>query len=107
MQNKQTSKKYPIDEESLGKYLIHKEQVNEELWEKIKEKAKGKKEERESAITLIFDNYGKVPIEADDLLRDFASPKQPMNVRERLAIQISAASTDYLRITPDFGNSFL
>lgn len=93
MQNKQTSEKYPIDEEALSEFLIHKEQVDEELWEKIKEKAKEKQEERESAITLIFGNYRKVPIEADDLLRDFASPEQSVNIRENLATQISKNKT--------------
>jgi len=90
---KQTSQKYPIHEESLRKFLIQKEPIDEELWEKIKEKGNGKKEERESAITLIFSNYRKVPIEADDLLRNLASQEQPMNVRERLAIRISKDKT--------------
>lgn len=89
MQNKQIRGEYPIDEESLKKFLIEKEKVDEELWEKIKKNAKGNREERESAITLIFDNYRKVPTEADDLLRDFASQGQTVNIREKLAVKVA------------------
>lgn len=94
MQNRQVSEKYPINEESLKKHLIEKEQTDEELWMRIQEKAKGKLAEREAAIELIFNNYRKVPTEADYLLRDFSSLRQPVKVRTTLAMQISKSKTN-------------
>ena len=88
MQIKQSSEKYQIDEEALRNYLIEKEKVDELLWKRIKEKSNGDEEERRTAIKLIFSSYKKVPIEADGLLKSFASLKQPSNVRKTLAIQI-------------------
>ena len=46
MQKRQVPEKYSIDEEDLRKYLIEKEQTDEELWKKIQEKAKGEKQTR-------------------------------------------------------------
>lgn len=87
LQNKATTGKYQIDEETLKKYLIEKEQVDEKLWGKIQGKAKGKERDRKTAIILIFDNYRKVPNEADSLLIDFTSQDQPAFVRKILATQ--------------------
>ena len=60
MQNK-VSEKYPIDKEGLKKYLIEKEKVDEELWKKIRQKAKGKEKDGKTAVTLILTNYKRVP----------------------------------------------
>lgn len=79
MQNKVS--KYPVDEEGLKKYLIEKEEVDEELWRKIQEKAREKGNDKKTAVILILNNYKKVPNEADNLLRNFASHEQPARVR--------------------------
>jgi len=78
-----------IDEEALREFLIEKEPVDEELWEKIKNKAEGNAEEKESAISLIFTNYVKIPSEADEILKTLALKNQPLNVRKKLATQMS------------------
>lgn len=88
MKNNTRSEKYLVNEEALKKFLIEKEQVDEELWGKIQANAQGKESNRKTAIILLFENYKKVPKEADGLLVDFTSQEQAVDVRKTLATQV-------------------
>ncbi len=86
---KEAPEKDTLDNEALKAFLIEKEELDEELWKKIKTKTEGTSREKQSAISLIFDNYPKVPSDADEILIEFASNEQPLSVRKKLATQIS------------------
>lgn len=69
--------------------MIEKEKVDEELWKIVQGKSIEKVEDKKNAIQLIFENYKKMPEEADEILRGFASQEHPKDVRKTLAIQVS------------------
>ena len=52
-------------------------------------KSKGTEEEKTLACRLFFENYRKIPGEADDLIKTLASPHQPEGVRKAIALEIA------------------
>lgn len=74
----------------LNTVLITKEEPDQFLWQKIKTLANGTVREKIEAIKLIFDNYSKVPDEADALLKDMAKASNYVTVRRRIAKRLAA-----------------
>lgn len=73
-----------------SKFFITKEEPNLRLWKKIQELEGGTYKDKVQAVALIFDNYTTVPNEADDLLKNMATPENPVRVRREIAKRLVA-----------------
>ncbi|GEM_PF-5609391 len=71
------------------RFIITKGEVNTNLWNDILKKSKGTNHEKISACQLIFQNYESLPIEADEILKEFVSPVQPEDVRRAVGLELT------------------
>ncbi|MCD6241329.1 hypothetical protein J7K27_07425 [Candidatus Bathyarchaeota archaeon] len=74
---------------NLERFLIRKREINNELWKQILSRSKGKPSDKILACKLIFQNYSFVPLEADEILKEFAASTQPKDVRKAIAHELS------------------
>lgn len=83
------SRKKTLGEAKIEDFLVTKQEIDQKLWNDILNKSKGTEEEKILACRLFFENYRRIPDEADALIKGLASPHQPEGVRKAIALEIA------------------